>query len=159
MSDDLTIMMMVRMHGLNGCCVSAQLAAVSLVGAITFYFFGNAHDVTEEIDREIAERRGNKASDVDRGIAFICRRAFPFVRVFRLPRMLWQRWTTCGRTPGTAPQTARAQLRQTRRCSRSCRSGERSGAPISSSGRTPGIWCLAGLSCAGSQSGRRHQAF
>ena len=47
--------------------VSGQLAAVSLVGAITFYFFGNAHDVTEKIDREIAERRGNKASDVDRG--------------------------------------------------------------------------------------------
>ena len=51
--------------------VSAQLAAVSLVGAIVFYFFGNALDVTEKIDREIAERRGNKASDVDRGIAFI----------------------------------------------------------------------------------------
>ena len=48
--------------------VSGQLAAVSLVGAITFYFFGNAHDVTEKIDREIAERRGNKASDIDRGI-------------------------------------------------------------------------------------------
>ena len=51
--------------------VSAQLAAVSLVGAIVFYFFGNALDVTEKIDREIAERRGNKASGVDRGIAFI----------------------------------------------------------------------------------------
>ena len=51
--------------------VSAQLAAVSLVGAIVFYFFGNALDVTEKIDREIAERRGNKASGVDRG-TFIC---------------------------------------------------------------------------------------
>ena len=49
--------------------LAAQLAAVSLVGATAFYFFGNAIDVTEKIDREIAERRGSKATDVDRGIA------------------------------------------------------------------------------------------